>query len=265
MADNVIIYLTGTGNSYYAAIKLRELLGYDEVLPAPLVLDRPSVLGNPVRVGLVFPTYYGMPPKNLGPLFSNVLSDPALDRIEYLFAVTTCGLGPGYSLKICEQLAMDSRIICSYSGYVRMPDTYALLLKVPPEEKQKQIFAAADLKIGKMADEIREMAMRIPPYRPGSNLMIRKYIRYCNSETQPRITVDTRLCVSCGICEAVCPRDAVTIENGHPVFSTNCENCLACYHFCPQKAILLKGRKPSAQRYGRTLTGYNPDYRQGKL
>ena len=40
-------------------------------------------------------------------------------------------------------------------------------------------------------------------------------------------------CFNCGICEAQCKYNAITVNNGRIEISSNCTHCLACHYSCP--------------------------------
>ena len=45
-------------------------------------------------------------------------------------------------------------------------------------------------------------------------------------------------CVGCGTCAAQCPIQAITLQDGRPVWSKeSCLLCLGCVHKCPKNAI----------------------------
>jgi len=44
-------------------------------------------------------------------------------------------------------------------------------------------------------------------------------------------------CNQCRICEKECPVDAISMRNGMPYWSYNCESCMHCMNACPQRAI----------------------------
>ena len=45
-------------------------------------------------------------------------------------------------------------------------------------------------------------------------------------------------CSSCGLCQRVCPRGVIRLENGKPTWTAKqCELCLACLHRCPTASI----------------------------
>lgn len=54
------------------------------------------------------------------------------------------------------------------------------------------------------------------------------------------------LCISCGICKAVCPKQCIEMnafDDGlfHPVIKEGCVNCGVCYRACPGKGMNLRG------------------------
>lgn len=261
MPQKLIICLTGTGNSYYVARRLQEKLGYDGLLLAPDVLRDPSLLGAPKEIGVVFPTYKGLPPKNLAPLMGDVLSDGRL-RMEFFFAISTCAASPGHSLEAAEQLALDADILTSYLDYVPMPSTYPVNRPIAPIEDLRRAFAKADAKISKIADGILSGGFKIPRRKFLAKSAIKSYIRLCRSPETP-LVASSEACVRCGRCVQVCPRGAITLAESGPVFGDSCENCMACYHFCPSHAIVLRRHPETGMTYypASELTGYDPCYR----
>jgi uncharacterized protein (DUF362 family)/Pyruvate/2-oxoacid:ferredoxin oxidoreductase delta subunit len=81
--------------------------------------------------------------------------------------------------------------------------------------------------------------------RPGSMAMfmiptpVRKLVR--NFILRKPVVVP-EICINCGSCARVCPKNAITMERGRPVFDYDlCIRCYCCQEVCPQKAIVLKG------------------------
>ena len=50
-------------------------------------------------------------------------------------------------------------------------------------------------------------------------------------------------CVSCGMCEKMCPKQNITIKGGKPQFGKHCMFCMRCINLCPANAILYHGVK----------------------
>jgi electron transfer flavoprotein alpha subunit/NAD-dependent dihydropyrimidine dehydrogenase PreA subunit len=59
----------------------------------------------------------------------------------------------------------------------------------------------------------------------------------------PKIHVLKEKCVKCGLCQRVCPFDAINIAKGVPRFNSNCRFCGACVSACPVQAIVLQLEK----------------------
>jgi ferredoxin len=58
--------------------------------------------------------------------------------------------------------------------------------------------------------------------------------------------IDNELCTQCGICEKVCPTNAMEIEKGKPR-RTDCIRCLRCFFSCPENAIIMPNMTPQYQ------------------
>ncbi len=48
-------------------------------------------------------------------------------------------------------------------------------------------------------------------------------------------------CVSCNICESVCPFGAIEMVDGYPEFNDACTFCGVCVENCPENAIVIEG------------------------
>jgi nitroreductase/NAD-dependent dihydropyrimidine dehydrogenase PreA subunit len=65
-----------------------------------------------------------------------------------------------------------------------------------------------------------------------------------------KIEIDGDLCSGCGLCEEVCPTDAVSIAEGKAAASG--EQCISCGHcaaVCPQEAICVAATDEEMSRY----------------
>ncbi len=57
-------------------------------------------------------------------------------------------------------------------------------------------------------------------------------------------------CVSCGLCERVCPVVAITMCDGRPTWNmSHCAHCMACIHNCPKEAIEYGDITKDKRRY----------------
>ena len=61
------------------------------------------------------------------------------------------------------------------------------------------------------------------------------------SEAASDICLDEELCVTCGLCTAVCRPEALTLSGDELVFDKDrCVYCEACVIACPRRAVTLR-------------------------
>ncbi|MDY0288474.1 MAG: EFR1 family ferrodoxin [Sphaerochaeta sp.] len=256
-----IFCFSGTGNSYYAAHAIGELLGDTTVFMTASLLD-----GQPLemteRVGFLFPTYKGFPPNQMKVFIQEVFAKQDLSPIKYLFMITTRYKFQAYSMVAMEVMLREGGCAYSYANHIVMPDGYVPLLPVPTEEKERALYAQADRSIRLIAEDIQAETLRLAGKRPFSRLALNHLMQYVHSSSKlfaRKFTV-TDACTSCGICYRMCPSANITMVGGKPVFSDNCEGCLGCYHRCPTEAIQLT-TKAHEGRYRNKRSGYDVEYR----
>jgi heterodisulfide reductase subunit A-like polyferredoxin len=52
--------------------------------------------------------------------------------------------------------------------------------------------------------------------------------------------VDVQICSSCGLCEEICPFEAIDYDGEHPeILFAKCMGCGVCVHHCPEGALQL--------------------------
>ena len=81
--------------------------------------------------------------------------------------------------------------------------------------------------------------MRITPgavVRGGTSL---DYETGCWRDQRPVIHME--LCKACGVCEMVCPDNAVyVVDEIYAIAYDYCKGCALCAHECPTKAIVME-------------------------
>jgi len=60
-------------------------------------------------------------------------------------------------------------------------------------------------------------------------------------QTPPQSPIITPKCISCGLCEEICPQNAITMGiKGAQITYSKCIKCYCCHEICPEVAIDLK-------------------------
>ena len=229
----MIYYFSGTGNSKWVAEELARRTGDEVQSIAALQKDGSvSVYANcGSRIGVVFPIYaWGAPL-----IVERFCKSLTMMEGVYAYAVCTCGDEAGLALKRLKKM-FDFRAAWS----VAMPNNYVIGFDLDtPEQEAKKVEAASgkleniakSILAGDSVYEVNEGSgarMKTGFIRPMFNTFARSTRSF---------SVDDN-CNSCGLCERICPIDAIELQNGKPVWvKKHCTQCLGCINRCPQRAI----------------------------
>lgn len=227
----VIFYLSGSGNSLYAAQQIAEKLEECRLETIGSYLRKPYPVEDEA-VGIVCPVYCFALPPVVAQFLEKLQAKP-----NYCFGVVTIGGNQGRALKQMSEALNAKGVTLNYAQTVIMPDNFFGI----PDEKRKEQLKAAEPTIAKFAEEIAQGKADVAAVKEA---MLWKlfgtsaswwYLK--NRLNFEKMTVDAAKCVGCGICADICQMKNITLVDGKPTFGTSCANCLGCVHWCPQSAI----------------------------
>lgn len=231
----MIFYFSATGNSKHVAEKIAENIG-DRAIPIAdcLKKDKLNFIAQPdEKIGFVCPVYnFGLPITVID--FINNLNLNM--KNGYVFTVVTFGGFSGCATKQLKELLEEKNIVCNAHYSVKMPDTWTPVYDVSNKEKIEKINIRADKSIDKIIRKIKNNICgnydlhRLP-------FCENAYKGYENMRRTATLSVNEK-CIGCGLCEKLCPTEAIKIQNGKPVWvKEKCAMCLGCLHRCPEFAI----------------------------
>ncbi|GFZ30142.1 iron-sulfur protein [Clostridium zeae] len=240
---NRIYFFTGTGNSLKVAEEIAKTLKECELV----AINKDVGMEIPEeyeRIGFVFPVYFWGLPRMVAEFIKNA-SFPKQGS-TYYFAVATFGGIPGNSISMTSSLLKEKRVQLNYNAGIKM-------------YKNALTFYSMSKNVDKITRESNEkiplIAKNIENKVTNKSRSINKLIKSIYNKSTSRIhSTDSNFnvndkCISCGICQKVCPAKNITIENKKPVFHNQCESCLACIQHCPKQAINYKDKTQSRGRY----------------
>lgn len=250
----MIFYFSGTGNSRWVADTLGIALGEPIVsIAEELKTDKKEFvcpLREDEKVLFVYPVH------SWGPAVSVARFISRLKLTGYgqqpVYSVSTCGDECGYTADIMQKALGKRGITLTASYSVIMPNNYILLpgFDVDSKEVEEQKLEEAPSAVTAIVEAIRE-GKNVNLYKKGSLPGLKSYCVYplfTNFVIGKNFFRVTDNCISCGLCERVCPTGTITLSDGKPVWSDTCVQCVACIHRCPVRAIeygkisLKKGR-----------------------
>jgi ferredoxin len=224
-----ICFFTGTGNTYHVALKIQERFPDASLFFIPAT--DPASLEAFEEIGILSPVYmFGLP--EIVREFAKKLAFAPHPRI---YAVFTCGGGPGLASGLMKQALKGAGQRLAYWASVTMPDNYILLYKVDKAENRR-LLAEAEIGIARILGELEAgTEKKSPPQFFGFLKGIQKLAGRIPHRTAHHYVVDG--CLNCGKCLRICPTSNI-VTDGHTVYFENrCTGCLGCLHVCPVQAI----------------------------
>lgn len=251
----MIFYFTGTGNSLWVAETLGRMLG-EPLIPIAEELKREKgelvyPLGKGERVVFVYPIH------SWGPavLVLRFISRMRLTGYagQPVYSVSTCGDDCGRTMNRMRSALQEKGVSLTDAYSVQMPNNYVLMsgFDVDSPEVETQKLQAAPIRVAAIAEAICKQK-EADLYHAGSMPGLKTYLvyplfaRFAIKRNAFRVT---DACISCGLCQRVCPTDTISLsDDGKPRWTDTCVQCVACIHRCPTHAIeygkitLRKGR-----------------------
>jgi NAD-dependent dihydropyrimidine dehydrogenase PreA subunit len=232
-----IFYFTGTGNSLYIAKSIG-----GEIHSIPKLHREGTREFRDDVIGFVFPCYsFGLP---------RMVKDFILEsnfQADYYFAVMTYGNMAGAGLKNMEEIGAKAGIQFNYTNEILMIDNWLPGFDIKAQ-LQKEERKNIEISLKKIVQDIHAR----------KSLLTRKGIALNVVSRLVRLTYNLSIddadkkfiiqdcCNGCKICEKVCPKNNIIVEN-KPRFLHRCDSCYACIHHCPQNAIHLKSERSNAR------------------
>ncbi|NLJ71230.1 MAG: 4Fe-4S binding protein [Clostridiaceae bacterium] len=244
----MILYFTGTGNSEYVANRISYEIEEEANNLFQRIRDNDySELHSEKPWIVVTPTYAWRIPR----ILEKLLEQTVLSGSREIYFVMTCGDSIGNAGKYLK--ALCSKIQMNYLGCYRiiMPENYIAMFSTPTKDEAISIIAKAEAEIDKAIEFIKS-GRNFP--EPQLSLIDKMSSGIVNNLFYPLFVhakkfYVTETCISCGLCEKVCPLNNIQLIDGKPSWSDNCTHCMACICRCPKEAIEYGQHSKGLPRY----------------
>jgi ferredoxin len=163
------------------------------------------------------------------------------------FAVVLCGRARGYALRQLDGLLKRRGVGLSAGYYLETASNYLPYNALKPEEIER-LQEACGKALGEIIEKLGNRERRLAPenlliHHAAYPVLMRRSKGFYN-----HFSTDEN-CSSCGACQKICPVDNIELQEGRPVWGSDCQFCLACIHYCPREAIQWKNVTQKKGRY----------------
>ncbi|MBO5993387.1 MAG: EFR1 family ferrodoxin [Acidaminococcaceae bacterium] len=234
----MIIYFSGTGNSYSVAVKLAAALN-DRAVPLIRLQEEPDAfdLKREAKIGIVFPVYFGDIPQPL----EDYLQTAAFNSSTYFYSVATCGGSFGVSLYHLREILKKRNCRLSYGRVCYMIANSTATWKKEVAYDYRKLDGEAKL-VKETAQAVTDRKVDTSLMKPSlaGKIMASGFVKKLGMK-RFAVSVDPAHCVGCGICASICPAHNITLQNQKAVTGSHCAHCMACVHACPHGGMLVNG------------------------
>ncbi|MEG1793698.1 MAG: EFR1 family ferrodoxin [Rikenellaceae bacterium] len=238
----MICYFSATGNSLWAARQLFEVFNEPLVNIAEALKQEKLnyTLSSDEKLFFVYPVH------SWGPavLVKQFIQKMKLEGYtnQKVYSISTCGSDCANTSKIIKRWLAAKGITLTAAYSIPMPNTYILMngFDTDSREEEQQKLSEAPTAIAKVVEAIKHQQCPKELYHytafPAvkSTLLYSAFVRFTIGKTSFHATDK---CISCGLCEQICPTNTITMIDGKPTWGNTCVQCTACIHRCPVQAI----------------------------
>ena len=246
----MIFYFSATGNSRHAAHKTADINENIVSISEALKTKNTEFNIHDGKLGIVFPVYFFGVPQAVMDFINSAAKN--LKKKTYVYILMTCGASTANADKFVKETLEKKGISVNAVYSVKMVDTYVPLFKIADKAEQEKINIKADRELEKIKNAIDEKLSGNQNKNPGhfpKAVTFFSYPFYKHRRFTKKFYVEDN-CIGCGLCEKICPSEAIKIEKGKPVWvKKQCNICLGCLHRCPKEAIQYGKKSKTSGRY----------------
>ncbi|MBE6062705.1 MAG: 4Fe-4S ferredoxin [Clostridium butyricum] len=237
-----IFFCTSTGNCLYVAKKIQSHFENCELFSISQELKNKNFNIDDDIIGFIYPIHYAGVPI----VVYDFLKKVKINKDSYIFAIGVSGGGKAdtgfYQTEKLIKRKLNNTLEVRYiSNYIRVG-------RNPTEDRAKEAIKKYDCKLEQFTEFIKNKQENFVNYKGKIGNIEYKVFKDWIKNKDKKFNVNDK-CISCGMCEKICPVDNIVIEHGKPKWNGKCVDCMACINICPKEAINIGKSTVKKNRY----------------
>lgn len=265
-----IFYFSGTGNTWFVANTLAELLNHEGAEANAYSIEKIDteqtqlLIDASDKIVIGYPIYGSTSPRLMQEFLDN-LPTPKKPTGVSVFTTVALYSGDGTILyrKHLKQLGytFENGMEFILSNNLNIPG-FPDVLHVGDQRKIDKRNAKAANKTIKLRDALLTGNNVVNYDRVFGHLngaLQRKYVHDFIKKMNDTFLVKHDKCIKCMRCVKMCPAQNISFTDEKIVFHDQCMGCMRCYHFCPTGAINITEKSVDTKKWPR-YKGPDKDY-----
>lgn len=243
----MILYYSGTGNSWIIANRIGERIGEIPVSMNRRIKDGcTEQVDVNERVVFVMPVYSGRPPR----IVYEHIMNTEFTGCEKAYFVGACNGRPWDSERFSKNLCRKKGWKFMGFNFLLMPQCNIMMHKMLSPEENENIIREAMTKVEQIA-ELISVGKPLLPDKKAFPLMtdIGAPMTDFFYQMKAKKFYVTDACIGCGKCAKICVNNNITLVDKKPVWKQNCMACVSCIQACPVAAIQYDKKTQNTGRY----------------
>ncbi len=269
----LILYFSGTGNTYFIADKLYTELTRQSYSVKLMPVEQFQVTAIESADVLIFgfPVYACDMPDFMHSILQQIKKVNKKGLIVY----STLGFYAGNSSrKILNLLSQKGFTPLDYEE-IKMPGSDGLVFMKKDSKYVKNVLTtnfSKSLELNKavrnIVDKINQVnlrgianvAQKVSGLNWGRSVIsgiVQLISGFVETKLKRKFWVDDK-CIKCGLCTKICPSGNIILQGDRVEFSDKCYLCMRCINQCPVEAIQIGEKTKGKFRYKGPMGRYNP-------
>lgn len=272
MRSCVIYYFSGTGNTWWVATRIADLLQENNIqvnchsIETLMIEDVLTHVSEVDHIILGFPVYGSTAPR---PMMDFIHTFPLSNGQQTISIFATQAMASGDTAWTISQIFKQKAYTVQQARHFRMMNNLHLpQFKFYPPKNDQRLDRLLEKTLPRVVSFTREIITgkkHITGNNPLGHFLgglQRRHIDTVIAKASKELRVNPQRCILCGKCQRVCPTGNILQSQDNLFFSDSCTLCLRCYSQCPTAAILLGEGSEDVNKYPRYKgpgKGFNVD------